>query len=201
MAVTDYPTPQTFPKYCFPILGNVPFCPLIVIPTTFFIALALLLVYKFFSPSSVSTPHPVLPTNTVDLEKAELLRDIAASAYTPTVSRRRFSQPYSDMSPEDREEHTRVKSRLVKFRFPPPQGPPPSGPLPNLPPCSEASSAVPRSLDELLNEPASPDSPTLPPGLFADDGSALSFPAPAYLDYSISHLDLTIRNKRSMDVV
>lgn len=167
---------------------------------------ALYILY-YYSCSGQSSPTPSTPS---DLEKADVKIDIgaffhepsynhslifpvAASTYVPFTPRR--SPPsYTHLSPEERQERTQVKSRLTAYRFPP-QGPPPARPLPRVPLVPlQTPSAASRSLVQLYEEPAYPDSPTLPIGLFATDGT-LSFEPAAHFTASTGNLGL--RNKGS----
>ena len=59
---------------------------------------------------------------------------------------------------------------LIVLHDPPPQAPPPFGPLPSIPRTALLNASDPIcNFDYLYEEPAYPDSPTIPPGLFQED--------------------------------
>ena len=94
----------------------------------------------------------------------------ATPTRAPSTPRNRSPPSYVSLPLEEQEERLRVKSRLTTFRFPPPQAPPPFGPLPSIPRTALPNASDPiYDFDYLYEEPAYPDSPTIPPGLFQED--------------------------------
>ncbi|KAK7690170.1 hypothetical protein QCA50_006820 [Cerrena zonata] len=184
-------------NYCYLIAGNKTVCPLPLIPIAFVLSVALCALYYSFPLASVqSTPTP--PPSS-DVEKADLKEEIAAPPYVPFSPRSRSPPSYVHLPLEEQQERILVRSRLVAYRFPSPPGPPPFGPLPCVPMTrSQTPLVLSRNLDELYHEPACPDSPTLPIGLFASNNTVGFLPS-ACLTHSTSHLDYTLRNKGSTD--